>query len=63
MTENIPKYLTKNWGSLTDFKRFLEREDLEKIQSFSGDELVTDVRRYTLCHSQLIYGDNNEPIR
>lgn len=48
-------YLEKKWNSLTDFKQFLERNKLEKILDFSGYQLVTNKRVYTLCDNRLAY--------
>ena len=48
----VPKKL--KWDSLTDFKKYLEKETKEKIVSFDGLRLVTKTTEYGLAHSQLI---------
>jgi len=48
-------YLEKKWNSLTDFKEFLEKNKLEEILDFSGYQLVTNKRVYSLYNSKLAY--------
>lgn len=57
----IPKKL--KWDSLSDFKKFLERETSEKIVLFEGWILVTETTEYGIVDSQLIIRPKQEKIK
>lgn len=48
----VPKRL--KWGSLTDFRSWLEKETQESVVSFNGYELVTATTKYTLQFGELV---------
>lgn len=41
------------WGCLADYKRFLEETGSEKIISFNGFEIITDLARYGLAFGEI----------
>jgi hypothetical protein len=47
----VPK--RTKWGSLTDFRSWLQKETQESVVSFNGIELVTSTTRYTLSLGEL----------
>lgn len=57
----IPKKL--KWDSLSDFKKFLERETSEKIVEFSGYSLITETTQYGIVDSQLIIRPKQEKVK
>jgi hypothetical protein len=53
------KYKTK-WNSLSDFKKFLEKETKETVVSFNGYELVTNTATYGLAFGQLTVSEKKK---
>ena len=56
-----PKKL--KWDSLSDFKKFLERETSEKIVEFSGYKIITETTEYGLLDSHLIISPKKEKVK
>jgi hypothetical protein len=56
-----PKKL--KWDSLSEFKKFLERDTSEKILEFSGYKLITETTEYGLLDSRLIISPKKEKVK
>jgi hypothetical protein len=56
-----PKKL--KWDSLSEFKKFLERDTSEKIVEFSGYKLITETTEYGLLDSRLIISPKKEKVK
>lgn len=52
-------YRNKNWGSLADFRDWLERTKKEKVIHFDGLSLTTNKGVYGLFDSKLIFEGKN----
>lgn len=52
----------KNYSSLTDLKRDIEKRKGENVLDFNGWELITNKNRYTLYDSQ-VYVTHREDIK
>jgi hypothetical protein len=59
----VPK--RTKWGSLTDFKSWLQKETKESVVSFNGHELITVTTKYTLQFGELIWepAPRAKPVR